>query len=197
MRPLTGLRRDPGEAFRQAQIDGRAVPDLATLPEKFAPLLESIPAWGDFRLFQGSSEGFVLTKRTGKGRAPIQSLEGHRARGLAYVGSPQGGAAIGMADFWKRHPVQLDIAEAASDQARLTAWLWAPDAPAMDMRSYRNVMGMTDYPAQNRGLDVTYEDYEPGWDAARGIARTNELWIWALPATPDTATLEGLSLIHI
>ena len=61
----------------------------------------------------------------------------------------------------------------------------------MDMRSYRNVMGMTDYPAQNRGLDVTYEDYEPGWDAARGIARTNELWIWALPATPDTATLEG------
>jgi hypothetical protein len=191
VRPLTGLRRDPGEAFRQAQIGGRATPDVATLPERFAPLLDSIPAWGDFRLFQGSSEGFVLTKRTRKGRAPIQSLEGHRARGLAYVGSPQGGAAIAMADFWKRHPVQLDIAGATGEEARLTAWLWAPDAPAMDMRSYRDVLGMTDYPAQNRGLDVTYEDYEPGWDSAKGIARTNELWLWALPATPDAATLES------
>ncbi|MPS70218.1 MAG: Tat pathway signal sequence domain protein [Novosphingobium sp.] len=191
VRPLTGLRRDPGEDFRQAQIDGRAAPGISALPEKFAPLLDSIPAWGDFRLFQGTSEGFVVTKRTRKGRAPIQSLEGHRARGLAYVGSPQGGAAIGMADFWKRHPVQLDIAGAAGDEAELTAWLWAPDAPALDMRSYRDVLGMTDYPAQNRGLDVTYEDYEPGWDCAKGIARTNELWLWALPATPDTATLES------
>ncbi|WP_454797894.1 exo-rhamnogalacturonan lyase family protein [Novosphingobium lindaniclasticum] len=191
VRPLTGLRRDPGEDFRQAQIDGRAAPGISALPEKFAPLLDSIPAWGDFRLFQGTSEGFVVTKRTRKGRAPIQSLEGRRARGLAYVGSPQGGAAIGMADFWKRHPVQLDIAGAAGDEAELTAWLWAPDAPALDMRSYRDVLGMTDYPAQNRGLDVTYEDYEPGWDCAKGIARTNELWLWALPATPDTATLES------
>ncbi len=191
VRPLTGLRRDPGEAFRQAQIDGRSTPDLAGLPEKFAPLLDSVPAWGDFRLFQGSSEGFVVSKRTRKGRAPIQSLEGHRARGLAYVGSPQGGAAIGMVDFWKRHPVQLDIAEAAGDTAQLTAWLWAPAAPAMDMRSYRDVLGMTDYTAQNRGLDVTYEDYEPGWDSAKGIARTNELWLWALPATPDAAALES------
>ncbi len=193
VRPLTGLRRDPGEAFRHAQIEGRAAPDVAALPEKFAPLLDSIPAWGDFRLFQGSSEGFVVTKRTRKGRAPIQSLEGHRARGLAYVGSPQGGAAIGMADFWKRHPVQLDIAGAAGDEAELTAWLWAPDAPAMDMRSYRDPLGMTDYASQNRGLDVTYEDYEPGWDSARGIARTNELWLWALPATPDAATLESFA----
>jgi hypothetical protein len=191
VRPLTGLRRDPGEAFRQAQIDGRAVPDVATLPEKFAPLLESIPAWGDFRLFQGTSEGFVVTKRTAKGHASIQSIEGHRARGLAYVGSPQGGAAIGMADFWKRHPVQLDIVGASGDEAQLTAWLWAPDAPAMDMRSYRDVLGMTDYPAQNRGLDVTYEDYEPGWDSAQGIARTNELWLWALPATPNATELES------
>jgi hypothetical protein len=191
VRPLTGLRRDPGEAFRQAQIDGRAVPDMANVPEKFAPLLESIPAWGDFRLFQGTSEGFVVTKRTAKGHASIQSIEGHRARGLAYVGSPQGGAAIGMADFWKRHPVQLDIVGASGDEAQLTAWLWAPDAPAMDMRSYRDVLGMTDYPAQNRGLDVTYEDYEPGWDSAQGIARTNELWLWALPATPDATELES------
>ncbi|WBQ17820.1 Tat pathway signal sequence domain protein [Sphingobium yanoikuyae] len=191
VRPLTGLRRDVGEAFRQAQIDGRATPSVDTLPDRLRQLLDNIPAWGDFRLFQGNAQGFTLTKRTRKGRAPIQSLEGDRARGLAYVGTPSGGAAIGMADFWKRHPVQLDIDGAAGDVADLTAWLHAPDAPAMDMRSYRDVLGMTDYARQNDGLDMTYEDYEPGWDQAKGIARTNELWLWALPATPDAATLDS------
>jgi hypothetical protein len=44
---------------------------------------------------------------------------------------------------------------------------------------------MEEYAAQNEGLDVTYEDYEPGWDDARGIARTNELTLWTLPATPE------------
>lgn len=190
VRPLTGLRRDPGAEFRAAQIEGRATPPVSQLPDRFAPMLESIPAWSDFRLVQGSADGFMLTKRTAKGHAPIQSTEGRRARGLAYVGTPNGGAAIGMADFWKRHPVQLDITQAAEGEAAVTAWLWAPDAPAMDMRSYRDVLGMTDYPSQNRGLDVTYEDYEPGWDNAKGIARTSELWLWALPATPDAQTLE-------
>jgi hypothetical protein len=59
----------------------------------------------------------------------------------------------------------------------------------MDMRSYRDTLGMTDYTKQNLGLDITYEDYEPGWDSARGIARTSELWLWALPATPDDTHL--------
>ena len=29
-------------------------------------------------------------------------------------------------------------------------------------------MGMEGYDAQNEGLDITYEDYEPGWDRRRG-----------------------------
>ena len=60
VRPLTGLRRDPGEAFRQAQIDGRAVPDLATLPEKFAPLLEDLlPVMQYLRTDRTDLTGFI------------------------------------------------------------------------------------------------------------------------------------------
>lgn len=193
VRPLTGLRRDPGEAFRTAQIRGHATPPLDQMPAAVQPLIEDIPAWSDFRLSQPHADGYAITKRTRLGRSPIQSLEGARARGLAYVGSPRGGAAIGLANFWKRHPSQLEITDAGGAAAELTAWLWSPDAPAMDMRSYRDTLGMTDYTKQNLGLDITYEDYEPGWDSARGIARTSELWLWALPATPDDTHLEALA----
>src|SRR5690606_9884891 len=41
VRPLTGLRRDVGEAFRQAQIDGRATPSVDTLPDRLRQLLDS------------------------------------------------------------------------------------------------------------------------------------------------------------
>lgn len=193
VRPLTGLRRDPGEAFRQAQVAGQATPPVEQMAPALRPLLDRIPAWGDFRLFQPDADGFRITKRTRRGRALIQSLEGSRARGLAYVGGTGGGVAMGLANFWQRHPAQLDIADAAGDAATVTAWLWAPDAPAMDMRFYRDTLGMSDYAKQNQGLDVTYEDYEPGWDSARGIARTSELWLWALPATPDEARLEAMA----
>ncbi|HWU72425.1 MAG TPA: Tat pathway signal sequence domain protein, partial [Sphingomonas sp.] len=50
VRPLTGLRRDPGKAFRDAQIAGRAVPSLDRMANAVRATLERIPAWGDFRL---------------------------------------------------------------------------------------------------------------------------------------------------
>ena len=186
VRPLTGLRRDPGAAFRNAQVAGKAVPPLAQMAAPVRDRLELVPAWNDFRLEQANANGFTLTKRTGPGHAWIDSDEGHRAPGLAYVGSPDGGAALGMRYFWQRHPSALDIDGAAGDTARLTAWLWSPRAAAMDLRPYHGTMGMETYPEQVRGLDITYEDYEPGWDTPTGIARTSELTLWALDATPET-----------
>ncbi|MFN3433516.1 MAG: Tat pathway signal sequence domain protein [Sphingomonas sp.] len=193
VRPLTGLRRDPGKAFRDAQIAGQAVPPLAQMAPAVRDTLERIPAWGDFRLEQPNANGFAITKRTGPGHGWIDSAEGRRAPGLAYVGTPAGGAAIGVRYFWQRHPTALHIDGATGDAARLTAWLWSPDAPAMDLRPYHGPMGMEGYDAQNEGLSVTYEDYEPGWDDASGIARTAELMLWALPATPPTADLEAMA----
>ena len=193
VRPLTGLRRDPGKAFRDAQVAGRGVPPIAEMGAPVGDLLERIPAWGDFTLAQLSANGFTLAKRTGEGHGWIDAGEGRRAPGFAYVGSPQGGAAITARYFWQRHPTQLDIRDAASDRARLTAWLWSPDARPMDLRPYHGTMGMEGYDAQNQGLDITYEDYEPGWDQARGIARTSELTLWAFDATPETPRLQALA----
>ncbi|MGP7795462.1 exo-rhamnogalacturonan lyase family protein [Sphingomonas sp. CLY1604] len=193
VRPLTGLRRDPGKAFRDAQIAGQAVPPLGRMAPAVRDTLERIPAWGDFRLEQPNANGFAITKRTGPDHGWIDSAQGRRAPGLAYVGTPAGGAAIGVRYFWQRHPTALHIDGATGDTAQLTAWLWSPEAPAMDVRPYHGTMGMEGFDAQNEGLSVTYEDYEPGWDDASGIARTAELMLWALPATPPTDTLVAMA----
>ncbi len=193
VRPLTGLRRDPGAPFRDAQIAGRAVPPLDQMARTVRDTLERIPAWGDFRLEQPNANGWAITKRTAPNQGWIDADEGHRAPGFAYVGGADGGAAIGQRWFWQRHPTALHIDAATEDTARLTAWLWSPEAPAMDLRPYHGTMGMEGYDAQNAGLSVTYEDYEPGWDDASGIARTSELMLWAFPATPDSATLAALA----
>lgn len=193
VRPLTGLRRDPGAAFRTAQIEGRAVPPIEQMRAPVAAALDRIPAWDGFSLRQFSANGFTLAKRTAADMAWVDAGEGHRAPGLAFVGSPTGGAALAARWFWQRHPTELDIDGATGDTARLTAWLWSPNAPAMDLRRYHGTMGMEAYAAQNQGLDITYEDYEPGWDTSLGIARTNELMLWALPATPPSAQLQQMA----
>ncbi len=195
VRPLTGLRRDPGEATRAAQIAGRATPPPGAMAKPVGELLDRIPAWGDVSLAQLSAQGFTLRKRTGPDHAWIDAGEGGRAPGFAYVGSPQGGAAIAARWFWQRHPTEVRVDHADGDAAALTLWLWSPQAPAMDLRSYRGVMGMEGYDAQNEGLAVTYEDYEPGWDSATGIARTSELMLWAFEATPSTERLQTLARV--
>ncbi|EGF92607.1 hypothetical protein ABI_10440 [Asticcacaulis biprosthecium C19] len=63
----------------------------------------------------------------------------------------------------------------------------------MDMRTYRPVWGMESFEAQNKGLDITYEDYEPGWDRAYGAARTSELMLWAVAATPERPRLAQMA----
>ena len=196
VRPLTGLRRDPGRAFREAQVAGRPVPPIAQMARPVREAIERIPAWGDFRLEQPGANGWTLAKRTEPGHAWVPADQGRRAPGLAFVGGPEGGAAIGVRYFWQRHPTALHIDGAAGDTAQLTAWLWSPQAPAMDLRPYHGTMGMESYDAQNEGLAVTYEDYEPGWDSATGVARTSELMLWALPATPATATLAAMAAIQ-
>ena len=193
VRPLTGLRRDPGAAFRAAQVAGRAVPPLATMAATVRDKLDYIPAWGDFRLRQPNADGFTITKRTGPGHGWIDVDGGTRAAGLGYIGGAGGGVAFAMHDFWQRCPVGLDVTGATSETARFSLWYHAPDAPAMDLRFYHDTMGMADYAEQNLGLDITYEDFEPGWGDAKGIARTTEFRLWALPATPPSERLTAMA----
>lgn len=188
VRGITGLRRDPGEAVRDAQIEGRATPPLEEWGTRVSRGIDVIPAFGDYTLSQVTANAFEIRKRTQPGMTWLNSAAGGRSSGLGYIGSPEGGAAFGVRDFWQSHPSQLDIRNAATDTAEVTMWLWAPDARAMDMRFYHDGMGLDTHEEQLNAMDVTYEDYEPGFGDATGVARTSELRIWALPATPERET---------
>jgi hypothetical protein len=185
VRNLTGLRRDPGAAVRQAQVAGLACPPLDQFPAHVRELLHLVPAWGDYTLSQLSADGFRIRKRTKAGHGWIDAAWGRRAPGVGYVGGASGGAAFGLRDFWQRHPTQLDIRNAHTDAAEVTLWLWSPDAPAMDLRFYHDGMGMENHAEELQGLEITYEDYEKGFGSPVGVARSSEITLWALAATPS------------
>ncbi len=186
VRGLTGLRRNPGEDVKQAQIAGLPTPPEADWDPRVSERLRFIPAWGDFTLSQPSANGFTIRKRTKSGQGWIDSDQGGRSAGTAYVGGVSGGVLFGMRDFWKLHPTQLDIRNADTDTAQATIWIWSPEAPPMDLRFYHDDMGMDTYEEQyDGGLAITYEDFEPGFGTPHGVARTSDFSILALGATPS------------
>ncbi|MEU2200113.1 Tat pathway signal sequence domain protein [Isoptericola sp. NPDC019482] len=193
VRGVTGMRRDPGEAVRTAQIEGRALPDPTTWDQRVTTRLKWIPAWGDHSLAQLNAHGFEIRKRTGSGHSWIRSDAGTRAPGLGYIGTPSGGLAFGMRDFWQLHPTELEITGAATEEAEATVWMWSPRAEAMDLRFYHDGMGQDTYPEQLDALEITYEDYEPGFGTPYGVGRTTELMFWALAATPTAARFAELA----
>ena len=193
VRGLTGLQQDPGLAVRQAQVAGQKTPPLASWNPAVTKGLDYVPAFGDFTLAQLSSDAFEIRKRTKPGFTWLNSLTGHRAAGLGYVGGPSGGIAFGTRNFWQSQPGQLDIRGATTDHAEVTAWLWSPEARPMDMRFFHDDMGMDTFEKQNAGGAMTYEDYEPGFATATGVARTSELMLWAVPSTPSHEGIAGLA----
>lgn len=192
---LTGLRRDPGAAVRAAQVAGEATPPREMWNPAVGERVQYIPAFGDWTLFQSNADGFEIRKRTREGFTWIGPARGQRAGGMGYVGTPRGGVAFGVRNFWQSHPGQLDIRRATEPAAEVTMWLWAPEAGPMDLRPYHDGMGEDTYEKQIEGLEVTYEDYEPGFDRPEGVARTSELFLWALPATPTRERLVDLAAI--
>jgi hypothetical protein len=191
VRGLTGLRRDAGKAARDAQVAGRAAGALAPVVDN---LKQYIPAFGDWTLAQTNADSFTVRKRTADGHAWLDSAAGTRASGLGYVGGPSGGIAFGIRNFWQSHPAQLDIRGAAGDAATVTMWVWAPDASPMDLRFYHDGLGQDTYEKQYKGgLEITYEDYEPGFGTPMGVARTSEMQLWILPSTPERARFADLA----
>lgn len=189
VRNLTGLRREPGAAVREAQLAGRATPPLEQWGAQVRKLQHRIPAWGDYTLSQLSADGFQIRKRTKAGHGWIPAAFGHRAPGSGYIGGATGGVAFGLRDFWQRHPTQLDIRNAHTDAAQVTVWMHSPEAPAMDLRFYHDGLGMETHAQELEGLEITYEDYEKGFGTPVGIARSSEITLWALPATPSRERL--------
>ncbi|KAL5346408.1 hypothetical protein ACLOAV_008679 [Pseudogymnoascus australis] len=191
---ITGLRRDPGAAVRTAQYDGVVLPDISTWDTRVSTRTKWIPAWSDYSLSQLSSDGFTLKKRTKAGQSWINISGGTRAGGLAYLGgATQGGLAVGLRDFWKRYPSGLDITNAASDLGEITVWLYDPAAQPLDLRPYHDGLNQTTYADQLDALEITYEDYEPGFNTPYGIARTSEVFIFGFEKTPSRDTLSDLT----
>ncbi|MFJ8491705.1 Tat pathway signal sequence domain protein [Streptomyces sp. NPDC094038] len=186
---ITGLRRDPGAAVQAAQYAGEKLPDPSTWDQRVTTRLQYIPNWGDYTLAQLSADGFTLRKRTKKGYGWIPAGGGKRASGFGYVGGASGGFSFGLRDFWQKFPAQLDIRDTHTDEAEVTLWLWSPEAQPMDLRFYHDGMGQDTYAEQLEGLNITYEDYEPGFGTPYGIARTSELLFWANETTPTPEAL--------
>ncbi|MFJ4835103.1 Tat pathway signal sequence domain protein [Streptomyces sp. NPDC088747] len=186
---ITGLRRDPGATVQAAQFAGEKLADPSTWDQRVTTRLQYIPEWGDYTLSQLSADGFGLRKRTKKGYGWIPAGGGRRASGFGYVGGPSGGFSFGLRDFWEKHPAQLDIRDAHTDEAEVTLWLWSPEAQPMDLRFYHDGMGQDTFAEQLEGLNITYEDYEPEFGTPYGIARTSELLFWANESTPTPEKL--------
>jgi hypothetical protein len=191
---ITGLRRDPGSAVRTAQVEGKALPDISTWDTRVSSRMRWIPTWADYSLSQLSPDGFTLRKRTKPGQSWLNIPGGTRAEGLAYLGGATvGGVAVGLRDFWKRYPTGLDISNASSDIGTITLWLYSPLAQPLDLRPYHDGLGQDTYAEQLDALDITYEDYEPGFDTPHGIARTSEISFFAFDKTPSRETLSSLT----
>lgn len=193
VRGLTGLRRDPGKPFTESQVAGTATPANDSLPATVSKRLQYIPAFGSYTLFQPTPDAFEIQKQTAPGHSWLQSAYGKRSAGTGYLGSPAGGMAFGIRNFWQSHPAQLDVRNAEKESGEVTMWLWAPRAQPMDMRFYHDGMGQDTYAEQLEGLEITYEDYEPEFGRPYGVARTSELQLWALPATPTHAALADIA----
>ncbi len=165
------------------QVEGQRIANKADLNARSAHLVDALAAWGDFRLLQPNADGFTIEKRTAGESTWIHVNGGKRDSGLAFIGDVSGGLAVGIKNFWQSCPDGLDIRDARSDTAHLTAWLWSPDAPAMDMRHYDTVA---------HGLNESYEDVQPGLSTPFGVARTSELMLFPTKDVPARAAFAGM-----
>ncbi len=175
---LIAGRRAPPADLQNKQIAGKPLPNLDKMPGK--QNIAQMAVWDDFKLSQLSSEAFTIHKRTGEHSSNVHAAAGKRSQGLVFAGDTTGGFAVGMRNFWQLHPTALEVHGASTKDAELTVWLWSPDAPAMDMRHY-DIKG--------HDLEASYEDYQPGFSTAMGVARTTELTLRPFAQTPANAEL--------
>jgi hypothetical protein len=72
-----------------------------------------------------------------------------------------------------------------SEAAHVTAWLWSPEGPAMDMRHYDT------HGHGNVNTGGSYEDYEAAFATPVGVARTSELMLFPEAAAPTREVFAG------
>ncbi|MGA2261662.1 MAG: hypothetical protein ABSH28_09525 [Acidobacteriota bacterium] len=179
---LIAGRRNPTPDLYARQIAGKPIPNIEDLQGK--ENVEMMAVWDGYKVVQASADSFAIQKRTGAYSSWINVASGKRSLGMAFAGDTTGGLAVGMKNFWQLAPTGMEIEKASTDTSELTAWLWSPDVPAMDLRHYDN---------KEHGLEASYEDIDPGSSTATGVARTSELILCAFADTPSNETLFSLA----
>ena len=153
------------------QMEGKRIDFMYDSPDDASQIaIKDITTWDNYKIFQDSSEHFLIRKRT---KSPcctyIDAVHGKRAGGLAYIGNHRNGIAVGMSEFWRKYPSSIHMNNLTTDEAELTAWLWSPDFEAADMRHYDTVGHAGAY----------YEGFDEVRSTPYGIANTNELYLWS------------------
>ena len=191
VQPLSGRRilekpaPDPAHegaasSLEEQQVAGLRIPEPSTFDAKGQDLLRHWAKWNTFRLAQLSDQGYTIQKRAHANNQWVGTHAGQRAAGYAFVGDVSGGLGICIKDFWESYPASLQVDSATHDTAFLTAYLWAPEGGAMDLRHYDNVA---------HDLNASYEDVQEGMSTPYGIARTSVLTLQPETAYPGKAAI--------
>jgi hypothetical protein len=188
VQPATGRRMLPGgPAAYASQLAGKRLPNKETFNQAGQKLLADWAVWDSYKLVQFTADGFTIQKRTNPQSCWLDAAAGRRASGLAFAGDVSGGLAVGLKNFWQSFPSSLEVHGMAGGSAQLHVWLWSPDAPAMDLRHYDT---------RAHDLDSSYEDVQPGFSTAHGVARTSEMMLFpssGVPPREDSARQARLS----
>lgn len=139
--------------------------------------------WNDFKIIQDSADHYKIMKRTGQGCSWVESTHGTRAQGLMYAGGANGGMAIGMKNFWQKHPSSLEVSQLTDDDSKMTIWFWSPDCEAMDFRHY----------SKKTHVLSAYEGFDEMRATPMGIANTSEIFITCFSASPTHQELDSIA----
>jgi hypothetical protein len=176
VQPLNG--RYPS-LYANDQASGQPIPNAADVHDQ-KKIFANMASWNDYKLVQGSADGFNIQKRTNGASSYLDVTGGKRATGLAFVGDISGGLAVSLKNFWQSYPAALEITGAHTPKARVKVWMWSPYNDAMDLRHYDTTA---------HDLLITYEDVQPGFSTPYGVARTSELMIYPFAGIPANQQL--------
>ncbi|MDC2653667.1 hypothetical protein PO254_21845, partial [Bacteroides ovatus] len=150
-------------SLQQQQMEGKRIPPYESFDEKNRSLLDNWASWNDYRLSQLTADAFSIRKRANNDNPWIGTFSGTRSDGYIFVGDITGGLGLCMHDFWQSYPSSIEISDARTPVATLTAWLCSPESEPMDLRHYDRIA---------HDLNASYEDVQEGMSTPYGIART-------------------------
>jgi len=156
--------------YEKQQLEGQFV-ELNVA--EHAQLIENVrdnAAWNHFRLQQHACAHYNIVKRTRKGCANIQAVQGNRSKGALFFGSPSVILSVAVKDFWQKSPMALEINDAGGANPTITTWLWSKYHESFDFRAYDTEQHQFSYGEIN--------------NQPEGIANTNELVVKLFGAMP-------------